>query len=133
MTNDVHKTSAERTEKDLPDHMGDGTTATAARILSPEARESATVEIKPKAVRLMRETDPSISDSVLVADMVFDAFVPRPIILRAQKINRDFEIDMPDGGVQTGKAGDFACIDSDGNLYPCIASVFEKRWDRMTL
>lgn len=57
--------------------------------------------------------------------MQYDFKLYRKILpTKAVKMETDFQVVMV-GNVVSGKAGDYLCIDSEGNLYPCSKEVFE--------
>ena len=61
----------------------------------------------------------------VTATTVYEA---RPIRIRAVKMQDPFTVNTMEG-TMTGKAGDYLVEGIEGELYPCDASIFERKYE----
>jgi len=54
-------------------------------------------------------------------------FMPRPVKVRAVKMQDPFTVHTLEG-VSHGNAGDYLVQGTEGELYPCAADIFEKKY-----
>ena len=51
-------------------------------------------------------------------------------VTRARQMETDFQVATTEG-LMSAKAGDYLCVDSKGNLYPCAKEVFEESYEEI--
>jgi len=62
----------------------------------------------------------------------FSLYIRKPIVVKALKVDNDFEIDIEGRGTLKGKAGDYLIENTDGDLFPCDNWSFEKNYVKRT-
>ena len=55
--------------------------------------------------------------------------VKRPIVVHAKRIDEEFRVNTLEGNYKQGKPGDYLMRGTEGELYICDGSIFEKTYD----
>lgn len=55
-------------------------------------------------------------------------FVALPLKVRALKMKDPFRVRVLEGGTASGREGDYLVQGIEGELYPCAAAIFEKKY-----
>lgn len=58
--------------------------------------------------------------------------IKRPIIVHAQPIDEEFQVETLEGNYKTGKPGDYLMQGIDDELYICDKDIFERSYDWVT-